>query len=144
MSIWSNACCCALLGRSHLQTMAGPCSASTAGTPLLHALQLNRILLTHAPYLTKLESLASSATRRVLQLAQLVVVWHCAAAHLCSIRARPSFQLELFTSRATAPHRCLLPLAPHRTAEKINAGLIIVMVQTGCAGWHLNWAGGAR
>jgi pyruvate kinase len=41
---------------------------------------LNRILLTHAPYMTKLESLASSATR---------------------------------------------------TAEKINAGLIIVMVQSG-------------
>ncbi|KAL4459021.1 hypothetical protein ABPG75_013886 [Micractinium tetrahymenae] len=43
-------------------------------------LHLNRILLTHAPYMTKLESLASSATR---------------------------------------------------TAEKINAGLIIVMVQSG-------------
>ena len=56
---------------------AAPCSAAPTCNPWLpllgkfapqprRALQLNRILLTHAPYLSKLESLASSATRRVL------------------------------------------------------------------------------
>ena len=82
--------------------------------------QMNRILLTHAPYMSKLESLASSATRCVgggLNIFPVCYPW-------CIPPSRSS---------CCYPRTCALPLAPPpcRTAEKINAGLIVVMVQTG-------------
>lgn len=81
--------------------------------------QLARVLQTHAPYMSKLESIASSATR-----------WAGAEpgtsdARPWRARQRPVPVLPSTSSRLPSP------LAPCRTAEKINAGLIIVMVQVG-------------